>query len=119
MDEARDEWCFDFYVHAAAPIPAQLMDGLLWEEVINWAEGHQLGVGGGLRAASLQQDAAAQCWHFRFGLCASEDGQIIPASQADELEQLLRAWCSDRSLEFAGGFRAFTPDECNPEAQSS
>jgi hypothetical protein len=28
------------------------------------------------------------------------------------LEQLLRAWCSERGFGFVGGFRAFTAEEC-------
>lgn len=49
MEELRDEWCFDFYVVAADPIPQQMMDDLLWLEAVRWAEEYGLGVGGGFR----------------------------------------------------------------------
>ena len=109
--ESRDEWCFEFHVHAAEPIAGRLMDDLLCVEAVGWAEARHLGVGGGCRPASPEADGAARCWHFHFGLCAGEGGQVIPAVQAAELEELLRAWCRERGLGFAGGFRPFTAAE--------
>jgi hypothetical protein len=59
--ESRDEWCFDFHVHAAEPIARRLMDDLLCVEAIVWAEARHLGVGGGFRPASPEADGAARC----------------------------------------------------------
>ena len=71
------------------------------------------GIGSGFLPASPEQSGAPRNWHFRFGLCATEDGQLIPAEQAGELE---RSRLLGRGIEFTGGFRAFTPEENNPVA---
>ncbi len=106
------EWCFDFHVHGTAgPIPRRLMEDLISEEAAGWAEARRLGIGGGCRPASPEADAAALCWRFDFGLCATEDGRLIPGAQAVELEGLLRAWCEERGFDFVGGFRRYTQEE--------
>src|SRR5262245_58763397 len=75
--EERDEWCFEFHVSASKPIRRAEADKLL-DEAVEWAEAHRLGVGGGYEPASVEVDKAAQSWAFRFGLCATEDDQLIP-----------------------------------------
>src|SRR5262245_13592053 len=109
MDE-RNEWCFEFHISALRSIRRAQADNL-FDEVILWAEGHRLGVGGGYRPASPEVSFAALSWAFHFGLCATEQGQLIPERQAKELWELLRAegqwqgfWCD-------GGVRAFKADE--------
>ena len=113
MDE-RDEWCFEFVVTAAEPIPRAEADGLL-TEAVDWAEGHRLGVGGGYRPASAEAGGAAASWAFRFGLCATGDRQLISRSSAADLWERLAAACRRRGFACAGGFRAFTPEESGGE----
>lgn len=109
--QSLDEWCFEFDVMASAPIPRSVIDDLLCEEVIKWAESRCLGIGGGYQPASAEVDGRALAWRFRFGLCVQGDGLLIPESQANELRERLRGWCESREMSFAGGFRAFTPAE--------
>ena len=105
--EERDEWCFDFHVSARSPIRRQEADKLM-DEAIAWAEAHRLGVGGGYRPASPEVAGAARTWAFHFGLCATEDGQLIPHREAHDLWECLRAECERQGFECGGGFRSFT-----------
>ncbi len=113
---SQDDWCFDFFVHAADPIPRRMIDDLLCDTAIGWAEARRLGIGGGYRSAAPEAAGAARRWHFRFGLCICEAEQVIPASQASELKTLLQTWCEGREFGFTGGFRAYTSAECGSDA---
>jgi hypothetical protein len=108
--EERDEWCFEFHVSAPTLIRRAETDQLL-KEAIRWAEANRLGVGGGYKPASAEVEKAAQSWAFRFGLCASEDGQVIPRTLAHDLWQLLQAECERQGFVCTGGFRPFTAEE--------
>ena len=108
--EVREEWCFEFRVLANLPIRRSEADALL-DEAIRWAEAHRLGIGGGYRPSSPEAKGAARSWSFRFGLCATEAGQLIPRRSAHDLWETLRAGCGRRGFECEGGFRAFTAEE--------
>jgi hypothetical protein len=108
--EERDEWCFEFQVSADRPIRRAEADELL-DEAIRWAEAHRLGVGGGYQPSSPEVNEAARAWAFRFGLCVTEDGQLIPRRLAHDLWDSLRAGCGRQSFGCEGGFRAFTAEE--------
>lgn len=110
----QGEWCFEFVVTAANPILRAEADELLTEAVA-WAEEHRLGVGGGYKPASAEVEKAAVSWAFRFGVCATEDEQLIPHASAADLWGLLSTKCQRRGFAYTGGFRAFTRAELDEE----
>jgi hypothetical protein len=112
--EERVEWCFEFQVTAARPIRRAEADKLL-DEAVQWAEGHRLGVGGGYKPASAEVGNAALSWAFRFGLCATEDEQLVPQPLARDLWGLLSADCERQGFVCTGGVRAFTAEELGEE----
>ena len=109
-EEERDEWCFEFHVSSHSPIHQSEADRLL-SEAIHWAEAYRLGVGGGYKPATAGIDNTCFSWVFRFGLCASEDQQLIPRETAADLWNLLSAECQRRGFICTGGFRPFTAEE--------
>jgi hypothetical protein len=113
VDEAREAWCFGFYVHATAPINGQLMDELQ-QEAAAWAEARCLDVVGRHWSASPTRDGAARCWHFRFDLRAGGGERVVPAWQAGELERQVRSWCDRRALDLAAPFGMFAAEEPGP-----
>ena len=50
-------------------------------------------------------------WEFRFGLCGSKEGQLIPREKCDELLDVIVSWAEANSLGIGGGYRPFEPDE--------
>ena len=114
--QSLEEWSFEFVVTAPAPIRRAVIDALL-DEAIGWAEARTLGIGGGYGPDTPEIADAATAWRFQFGLCVQSDGLLIPEPQAAELIDVLRGWCGPRGLSFAGGFRAFTPEECGADAE--
>ncbi|QEL20460.1 hypothetical protein [Limnoglobus roseus] len=109
-EEERDEWCFEFNVSSERLVHQSEADRLL-DEAIHWAGAHRLGVGGSYKPASAEVNNACVSWAFRFGLCASEDEQLIPRESASDLWDLLSAVCQHRGFICTGGFRAFTAEE--------
>jgi hypothetical protein len=83
----------------------------LLDEAIQWAEDHRLGIGGGYRPAMGGGDDASRSWDFRFGLCATADGQWISLALAHDLWGLLSGRCERQGLVCVGGFRAYTAAE--------
>ncbi len=112
--EERVEWCFEFQVTAAKPIRRVEINKLL-DEAVQWAEAHRLGGGGGYKPASAEVDSSAQSWAFHFGLCATEDEQLIPRPLAHDLWGRLSAECERQGFICTGGFRAFTEEESGDE----
>src|SRR5262245_44969240 len=84
----RAEWCFEFHVSSDRPVHQSEADRLM-DEAIHWAEAHRLGVGGSYEPASAEVNNACCSWAFRFGLCASEDEQLISRESASDLWDLL------------------------------
>jgi hypothetical protein len=84
---------------------------MLLDEAVEWAEAHRLGVGGGYKPSSTEVNAAAASWAFRFGLCATEDEQLISRASAADLWELLSAGCQRRGFACTGGFREFPQEE--------
>jgi hypothetical protein len=109
-EEERDEWCFEFCVSSDKPVHVSDADRIM-VEAIDWAEAHRLGVGGSYKPASAEVNNACFSWAFRFGLCASEDGQLISRGAASGLWDLLSTECQRRGCICTGGFRAFTAEE--------
>lgn len=109
--DSPEEWKFEFSVSAPEPISYQMMDDLMWLEAVAWAENRQLGIGGGFRPASNRPVDSDRVWHFGFGLCIQQEGQLIPRSSAHALFELLVAWCKDHNLSLSGGFREYSLEE--------
>lgn len=110
VGEGRDEWCFEFHVSSDRPVHRSEADKIL-DEAIHWAEAHRFGVGGSYKPASAEVNNACCSWAFRFGLCASEDEQLIPRESASDLWELLSAECQRQGFICSGAFRAFTAEE--------
>lgn len=109
VDE-RDEWCFDFHVTSSRLIISAEAEKLM-DEVLVWAESHQLGIGGGYGPSPLNKVDVARTRTFHFGLCASQEGQLIPRQQAYELWERIQGICDLHRIECVGCFRPFTPEE--------
>lgn len=50
-------------------------------------------------------------WHFDFGLCATEDDQMVPYKKCEELLFLITEWAEKNKFGVGGGFRPFAEDE--------
>ncbi|OJW05422.1 MAG: hypothetical protein BGO49_30950 [Planctomycetales bacterium 71-10] len=107
--DALDEWEFAFDVTASDPIPLRAMDDLMTERIIAWAEARRLGVGGGYGPDDARPDGSSPRWRFRFGLCITRDGDVIPREVAGELNDAIAGQCRDSGWRFDGGFRPFDP----------
>lgn len=114
--QSLDEWRFEFAVSGMAPVHRAVIDALL-DEAIAWAEARTLSIGGGYRPVTPEVAGAATAWRFKFGLCVQADDLLIPELQAAGLRDVLRTWCGARGMSFAGGCRAFTPEECGVDAE--
>ncbi len=55
-----------------------------------------------------------QEWRFRFGLCATRDGQLISRSKCDELMDVIVNWAEANDLGVGGGYRGFSDEEKKP-----
>src|SRR4051812_5339205 len=93
----REEWKFDFAVSAPQPIACSLMDHLLLEVCIPWAEARCLGIGGGARPESGHKGAESdRRWLFGFGLATAERGELMSRTEAAELWSVICGWCAGR-----------------------
>lgn len=107
--DALDEWEFAFDVTSSDPIPLRAMDDLMTDGIIAWAEARHLGVGGSFGPVDALPDDSSPRWRFRFGLCITRDGDLIPRELAAELNETIARLCRDSGRRFDGGFRPFDP----------
>lgn len=115
--EDLEEWLFGFSVSAAEPIPYQAMEDMLILEAIPWAEQRRLEIGGGFRHGSGRLGGGKdrdRLWRFWFGLCIRDDDQLIPRPQAQELFDMIVAWCQVHGFSVNGSFREFPPEKVAP-----
>ncbi len=122
VNDTRDEWSFQFALRtkdAAAPIGRERATRLLLGAITQWAERHDLGIGGGLSArepadAASVDDEQCDQWNFAFELCPDAETESIDEVTARELMALIEAWAARHGLETAGGFGPFSDGDTDP-----
>jgi hypothetical protein len=101
------EWCVEFEIRMNEE------DNIDADEVMcaitRWAESHNYGVGGGYDHHAGGSRAA-----FRFGLCATQESQLIPEADVRDLVHMIRSKYGS-SAQTTGGYRPYSNEEADPE----
>jgi hypothetical protein len=53
-------------------------------------------------------------WSFRFGLCVTNERDLIPRDHCDELMELIIEWAESKNYGVGGGFGPFGDEEQEP-----
>jgi hypothetical protein len=101
------EWFMSLFITASE---GSELDGsqaeALWSLIVNWAERRRLGIGGNYRPEGPG-------FLFEYGVCATEEDQLIDEDEMRELLRVISAAIAGRGVA-SGGFRAFTDEESDP-----
>lgn len=103
------EW---FVLVSIAPHDASVFETkaaeAVWRRIIEWAEQRRLGIGGSYRAKG-------DGFLYQFGVCATQDNQLVDEDDIEKLLTAIAVSVSDRAVT-AGGYRPFTDEESDPAA---
>src|SRR5215213_9042524 len=98
------EWMFRFTVTDSGVSGSEEACDLFHPTASDWADRRGLGVGGGVQRVDER-------WEFDFGLFSFSENCLITELQAQELMDLIRAWCLARGYRIQGGFSEFDAAE--------
>jgi hypothetical protein len=123
------EWMFQFVLLAAGggpPVPYRVAEHLMRAVVIPLASANDYTIGGGFRQKLESyrvpgpfDGSEAGEWEFRFGLAATEEGQLIVEPKAAELLETIKGYAASQGARVDGGFREPTEEECEPLVSAS
>lgn len=104
-----DAWHFNFTIETPEPIDGAVIDGLMWDVCVGWAEENGLGIGGSIQPAPDRNARISAYWVAGFGL--ERDGELTSELDATGLLAVISQWCQQHGYRLTGGFEAFPPEE--------
>lgn len=106
-----DEWRFHFTVETPEPVDAAVLDELMWDVCVGWAEGNGFYIGGGIHSDPDRRAGMSAKWVADFGFYTQRENELTSELDASGLWASIAQWCSQRGYRLTGGFDAFPPDE--------
>ncbi|MCA9178825.1 MAG: hypothetical protein KDB14_30390 [Planctomycetales bacterium] len=102
MDNESQCWQFNFVLDSCVPANRQHPQDLL-EQIVKWAEGRFLQMGGGFReCVEAQTNGLVTRWEFSFAV-ETKSGQALSKDVATALFEQILDWGIQRSLDIRGG----------------
>lgn len=107
-----NEWAFDLtVVTAESQSNSKSLGEIILSIATTWAEDKSYGIGGGFQ---VSQNMELISFHFSFGLCVTQKGQLIPAKDAEQLLFFLTEKIKAFGASCIGCFREYTDEEKGP-----